>query len=348
MKTLSVIIPMYNVEPFVERCIRSLEDQDIPVDDYEIICVNDGSPDNCREIVIGLQREFQNIILVDQINMGVSEARNTGIRNAGGKYLLMIDPDDYVKKDSFGAFLERAERLSLDLLYLGFEIYDVIGDSIWKTDFSESEDKIYCGVDGYFAERKKVSRDSDRSWAILFRHELLTKNRLRYPKDVPYLEDGLFMVKISGVASRVSYYDQHVYQRTTRLGSATNSNLFSSQRAINGFLNAVNDLRQFSSQGKFDMKQAGLINHGIANFVLLSLFPLSRMKFLTRFKRTISKLRMAGYARLETFGVVEPYLSYAKLYNASPYLLAIVYWKDLLFKKVQIMHCKILGGSQTS
>ena len=92
MKSLSIIIPIYNVAPYVERCIRSLEDQDIPKDDYEIICINDGSPDNCREIVEQLQQEFSNIILINQENQGVSMARNNGIDLSEGKYLLFVDP----------------------------------------------------------------------------------------------------------------------------------------------------------------------------------------------------------------------------------------------------------------
>ena len=80
MKRLSIIIPMYNVASYVERCIRSLENQDIPKEDYELICINDGSPDNCKEIIVRLQKEFSNIILIDQENQGVSRARNNGVR----------------------------------------------------------------------------------------------------------------------------------------------------------------------------------------------------------------------------------------------------------------------------
>ena len=81
---LSIILPIYNVAPYVEKCIRSLEDQDIPKDTYEIICVNDGSPDNSQQIVEKLQQEFSNIILINQKNQGVSVARNVGIEKARG------------------------------------------------------------------------------------------------------------------------------------------------------------------------------------------------------------------------------------------------------------------------
>src|SRR5690606_24149359 len=96
MLRLSIIIPMYNVEPYIERCLSSLQDQDIPMEEYEIICINDGSPDNSREVVIRFQRQNKNIILIDQSNQGVSKARNNGINVARGKYLLFVDPDDYI------------------------------------------------------------------------------------------------------------------------------------------------------------------------------------------------------------------------------------------------------------
>ena len=98
MKRLSIIIPMYNVERYVNKCLLSLEDQDIPMEDYEIICINDGSPDNSREVVIRLQKEFNNIILIDQENQGVSCARNAGINSACGEFVLFIDPPEPSKE----------------------------------------------------------------------------------------------------------------------------------------------------------------------------------------------------------------------------------------------------------
>ena len=65
MLRLSIIVPIYNVEPYIEKCLLSLEKQDIPGNEYEIICINDGSPDNSREVVVELQKEFENIILID-------------------------------------------------------------------------------------------------------------------------------------------------------------------------------------------------------------------------------------------------------------------------------------------
>ena len=76
---------MYNVESYIERCLRSLENQDIPKEDYEIICSNDGPPYESRGFVIRIQRESDNIILIDEGQQGVSLARNEGIDRATGK-----------------------------------------------------------------------------------------------------------------------------------------------------------------------------------------------------------------------------------------------------------------------
>lgn len=89
MKRLSIIIPMYNVENYVERCIMSLENQDISKADYEIICINDGSPDDSRGVIVRLQEKFSNIVLIDQENRGVSNARNNGINAARGNTLFL-------------------------------------------------------------------------------------------------------------------------------------------------------------------------------------------------------------------------------------------------------------------
>ena len=241
-KKLSIIVPAYKVEAYIEKCIRSLEDQDLPKEKYEIIVINDGSPDRCREIVEELQKELSNIILINQKNQGVSMARNNGIAIAKGKYIMPIDPDDYVLPNSFGRIIMRAFTDNLDVLYLGFDILDADGTLEWSTDYKRLKGEIYDGVGGYFASRGNTVRDPDRSWAILYRKALLDQFNIGYPKNVPYLEDGLFLLKVFSVAKRVGFEDHQFYQRTTRPGSATNSDLFFSDKAINGFIT----LQQFS------------------------------------------------------------------------------------------------------
>jgi glycosyltransferase involved in cell wall biosynthesis len=330
---LSIIVPMYKVAPFVERCLRSLANQDIPFQDYEIICVNDGSPDNCAEIVINLQKEIPNIVLINQENQGVSMARNNAIAVAKGKYMMPIDPDDYLLPNCLQAVIDQAEENQLDVLYCAFEIFDVNHQSIWRTNYGTLSNRIDKGYDGYFAVRGLKIKDPDRSWAILYRMDVLQKFQLRYPKDVPILEDGLFLVKIFAVADKVGYSDFDFYQRTTRPGSATNSDLFNSDFTINGFILATIDLQNFAYNNNFNKDQKGLINHGIANFILLALFPSVKFGLLKRFRKTCMELRTEGFDKINTLGVKYGYYSYAKAYNISPYLFFLLYTKDKIKQK---------------
>ena len=330
---LSIIVPAYKVEKYIRKCLLSLESQDIPHSDYEIIVTNDGSPDNSRKIVEELQQEFQNIILINQDNQGVSAARNNAIAQAKGNYIMPIDPDDYVIPDTFKKILEKAEQKNLDVLYLGFEIFDSNGNSIWQTDYSQQEEYIYEGVPGYYAARGNDVRDPDRSWAILYKRSMLVKYELKYPKDVPFLEDGLFIAKVFSVAHRVGFDSGKFYQRTTSHGSATVTGVYHSEKAIDGFLKAASDIKEFGEKHDFTKIQKGLIHHGTANFVLLSLFPLVSLKNGKRVFKTIGKIRNAGFSTLETSGVVMPYLKYAQNFNLSPYFFLLKYSIEMTFKK---------------
>ncbi|MDN3676671.1 glycosyltransferase family 2 protein [Flavobacterium paronense] len=314
---LSIIIPVYNVEDYIEKCIRSLENQDIPKTDFEIIVTNDGSPDNCKAIVERLQVEFSNLILVNQENQGVSMARNNAIALAKGKYILPIDPDDYVLPNTLGSVLDLAEQHQLDVLYLGFEIFNASGKSVWHTDYSNQEGTIYDGVEGYFVSRGYAVRDPDRSWAMLYRREMLQHYSIHYPKDVPYLEDGLFLAKVFTVANRVGFENKKFYQRTTRAGSATNSRLFYSEKAIQGFIKAVQDVKQFSKQFDFNQKQRGLVNHVVAKFVFLSLAPSTSSFQFRRYFAILKILKQANLNILDGDGVRFLYRSYVKVYNIS-------------------------------
>jgi glycosyltransferase involved in cell wall biosynthesis len=323
--SLSIIVPMYKVVDYVTRCIESLENQDIDKSDYEIICINDGSPDNCKEVVEELQRKFTNIVLINQDNQGVSMARNNGIALAKGKYILPIDPDDYLLPHTLGKLVARAENQALDVLYLGFEIFNASGKSIWQTDYSEQENTIYCGVEGYFASRGFGVRDPDRSVAVIYLKELLDTFDIKYPQNVPYLEDGLFLAKVFAVAKKVGFSNKKFYQRTTRMGSATNSKLFYSEKAIQGFLLAVQNIKQFESAHVLTGEQKGLINHVIAKFVLLPLTSIIGARKFSSYMKLVKQLNRNGLKKVSLEGLRMDYLKLVKIYNFSPFLFFIYY-----------------------
>jgi glycosyltransferase involved in cell wall biosynthesis len=322
---LSIIIPAYKVEDYIEKCIRSLEDQDIPKTEYEIIVTNDGSPDRCKEIVESLQKEFSNIVLVDQENQGVSMARNNAITIAKGKYILPIDPDDYVLPNTLGNALEQAAKSDLDVLFLGFEIFDVEGNSAWHTNYVALESQIHTGVEAYFASRGFEVRDPDRSVGMLYKKSLLQQYAIDYPKNVPYLEDGLFLSKVFAVAEKVGFNNTSFYQRTTREGSATNSKLFYSEKAIQGFINAIEDIKFFGTKNEFRQEQKLLINHVVAKFTLLPLTSIIGQKSIGNYYKFIKKLKEKNFNKITLEGLRLGYHSMASIYNKSALLFYIYY-----------------------
>lgn len=117
---LSIIIPFYNVERYISECLDSVFDQDIPLSDYEVICVNDGSPDNSRGIVLDYMTRFPNLRLIEhEQNKKLGAARNTGRSIAKGRYIWNVDSDDKIVPNCLSKMLEICEGKELDVLEFG-------------------------------------------------------------------------------------------------------------------------------------------------------------------------------------------------------------------------------------
>ena len=116
------------------------------------------------------------------------------------------------------------------------------------------------------------------------------------------------------------------------MGSAMNSDLFFSDNAVNGFITAATNLREFASKQSLSFERIGLINHCIVKFVLLPLNSALSYKSLKEYF-VIVRLRIAGFIKLDTVGVLEPYLEYAKYYNLSPFYMGLIYLRNKLLNK---------------
>ncbi|MDH6314239.1 glycosyltransferase involved in cell wall biosynthesis [Parabacteroides sp. PFB2-10] len=108
---LSLIIPVYNVEAYLEECLDSCLEQDIPHSDYEIIAINDGSPDGSLAILERYAAKYPNITVLSQENRGLSATRNRGIEVAKGEYIWFIDSDDWIEKNCLSSLLGHTEDM---------------------------------------------------------------------------------------------------------------------------------------------------------------------------------------------------------------------------------------------
>lgn len=206
---ISVIVPVYNTSKFLEKCLRSIMEQNFK--EIEIICVNDGSTDNSLEILKKLQKEDNRIIIIDKKNEGVSKARNTALKIAKGKYCLNIDSDDYIKQGYFKALYERAEKDNLDIT-----LSNIIFDYLEKpqknyilNDLKISDTKVITGNEYINIFLKE--NFNGYTWNKLIKIELYKKNNITYNEKIFMMEDVEVILKLSKHAEKIGKINSTFY-----------------------------------------------------------------------------------------------------------------------------------------
>lgn len=193
---------MFRVEAYIERCLLSCVKQDISLDQYEIICVDDGSPDNSRVLAEKFAQSYSNVIVISQANGGLSAARNTGIEHATGDYILFLDSDDWIESNCLGLIINTCGDNDLDLLRIcAADVYD--GEKVVRR-FSLKEGSIKTG-----RECLKTGIPICAPFTI-YKRELLNKYNLRFYNGI-FHEDNEFSPRVYYHASRVGAINKIVY-----------------------------------------------------------------------------------------------------------------------------------------
>lgn len=214
MKKISIIVSIYNVENYLEKCIKSLLNQDI--DDYEIILVNDGSKDNSVNICNKFVDKYDNIRLLNKENGGLSSARNYGLNKAKGKYVFFVDADDYIEDNCLGKIYSILEENELDILQINYR--EVIDNekSNNKINYSD-ENNIITGKE-WIKTRKIIPM----IWTYIYNREFLLNNQLIFKEGI-YHEDAEFTPRALMAANRTMFKDICVYFYIIRNGSIMRS-----------------------------------------------------------------------------------------------------------------------------
>ncbi len=200
MKQLSIIIPMYNVAQYLETCIASVYNQGIEENDFEVILIDDESPDNSLEVAQKLTQDKTNVVIISQKNKGLGGARNTGIEASIGNYILFLDSDDWYLPRSLSKIITIAETNKLDILEFGAEGIDANNKIIYRASVS-SNNHIYNGVEYY----QKI-RYMDSACNKLYNRNFLSQNKLLFLEKL-FIEDYEFNTKTFCFAKRVMAID---------------------------------------------------------------------------------------------------------------------------------------------
>lgn len=195
MNLISIIIPVYNAARYLNRCIRSVIEQTHA--DLEIILVDDGSNDGSLQLCKEWSEQDKRIRVISQFNQGVSSARNTGLSNAKGSYIMFLDSDDCMKPEMCAVMLAKMQKSDMDMVVCGTEENDGM---YWKPQRSTD----YSTLEGFKLDFIKLLQTELLSppWNKLYKKEKITSE---FPEDVSFGEDLIFNLSYLKNCQRISF-----------------------------------------------------------------------------------------------------------------------------------------------
>lgn len=213
MSKVSIIIPCYNVEKYLDKCMQSVLAQTLS--DIDIICINDGSTDNSLDLLNKYASSDSRITVVNKKNEGVGIARNTGLRLAQGEYVYFVDPDDWiVSSDVLDKIYNKAKSDNLDMLIFGgYSCRTKNGHSrITKGGYSLKylPKKYFSGVFSCKDIKDDIFKFPPTSWTKLYKHEFLTQNNIQF-QTIPVGQDQLPFFHAMITAERIAVLDECLY-----------------------------------------------------------------------------------------------------------------------------------------
>lgn len=215
MPKASVIVPVYNVEAYLEKCVQSILRQ--TEQDFELLLVDDGSTDSSGQLCEELAKQDSRVRVIHQENQGLGGARNTGIREAKGDWLLLVDSDDWIEPEILEKALEAGLREEADMVVFPFRSVDEEG-----RELAVFRENIPVGRAFALKERKDILLTAPVAWNKLYRTAFFRETGLAYPSRVWY-EDIRTTPKLMALARRMVFLGDIGYNYLQRQGSIMNS-----------------------------------------------------------------------------------------------------------------------------
>lgn len=227
---ISVVIPVYNVEKYLSECLDSIINQTFS--EIEIICINDGSTDKSLEILEEYKKKDKRLIIFTQKNIGLSGARNTGMRLAKGKYIYFIDSDDMLVPNALEKLFGVSEEDQLDIVFFSPQIL-----------YEDQNLRIYNNLDKYFEKKNEYvgvktgkemfceMQGNDEfafaAWLCFLKRDFLETNKINFYEGIIY-EDNIFLIQCFMLAERTSFLSDKLYIYRIRKDS-----IMTSERTLN-------------------------------------------------------------------------------------------------------------------
>lgn len=219
-KTVSIILPVYNVEKYLDKCLKSLTNQTLM--NIEIIVVNDGSTDKSQDIIDDYKNKYPNMIKAFYLeHKGVANARNYALNYVSGEYIGFVDSDDYISKEMYEKLYDKAKHENAPIVCCNF--YRVSKDKHIKIAFGNeniNKDEVF---NKNIYESNLLFEEFPYVWNKIFKTDLIKQNRIDFDLNLRIYEDMFFTYKAFSKAEKISHIDEFLYfYRILRKGSLTN------------------------------------------------------------------------------------------------------------------------------
>lgn len=270
---IAVVVPIYNVELWLEQCLDSIVKQTEPFD--EVILVNDGSTDRSIEICEHYCEKYKQFKLYSQPNKGLGAARNVGIEQAISDYIMFLDSDDWLREDTVYVLKQHLEKDFCEVLYFDAAIIiETVENSTVNQNMRNIYDRSKAGLDNqkmtgweYF-ERSYPRYYTPSACLALYKKKILDDEQLRFPEGV-YFEDNLFSFIFCNIAKTTLHISQMLYQRRYRTGSImtgrySEKKFFDHIKCAEGMWEYIQDIDWKGKERKLLLQ---IVNDGFATII---------------------------------------------------------------------------------
>lgn len=306
---VSVIVPIYNVEKYLDRCLRSIQEQSF--EDYEVLMINDGSPDNSAAIAQDYENKDKRFKLFTKPNGGLSDARNYGIERATGDFIAFIDSDDYIHKDYLYTMYHECVDNDADMSYCRYK-YELFDSGIKIPIIVSAAKEVMKTRDAL----NILIRDNylqSYAWNKLYRRSLFIDNDIRYPK--MYFEDIATSGRVLYHANKIAISDKYLYYYVRRAGSIMTT---MDARKINDYMRSVLIVRNhIQEKGLYDEYKKSVRSMSKKMF-LLNIYSIFRLHIITLDFRKLGynlKVNRSAFKYLTS----DQYISNSELLPDIPY-----------------------------
>lgn len=313
MPVVSVIMPVYNVEPFIRHSIESVLSQDMP--DIELILVDDGSTDNSGDICDEYARQDKRIKVIHQANKGVSGARNSGLENVSSELICFVDPDDWVEPDYVSNMLKFAPDEGNLVIGTVINDYENNGKSNVVFKYEEGASSGKEGFSSFFAGNSVLENGLTAS--KLFRTKIIQRYHLRFNTAISYNEDHVFVLSYLIHVERITLIAKPSYHYVHRQRISLSKKKYPAERLVKASDELINHLEAIMNKYELrDLKRKQYL------FTMLGLNQLVRaalaanatnMQLVGKTIRKRKKLFISCYSPNHSMVRIIPYLFFLKL-----------------------------------